>query len=1064
MKHKKRKSVYVTVCRGFRTLRRVVILFALIRFRFFTAAKRHHHTPSTRKVLGGVFVVLMATCLFSILNPAATSAATGTEQEMSFEGKIVTSAGLNLPDGNYNMEFKIYTGCTNEPTSNTGCTAVWTEDYLTSNSTYATTTPVAFTSGTYAVNLGSICAFTTSSCEGNSNTAINWDTYPLYLSLNIGTTAICATSFSSCGAGDGAMNPYVLLTSTPYAMNAANANAVGGDSLAMLGVLAANNTWTGTNVIQDTSTTAFEVQSASGASTMLAVNTSANNVTLGSGTDLFLQGGSAYISNPQGQTEGEAFGNTALVEGQNSTSVGYGAYSGNSYDTTIGAGALTGGSFSVSIGSGTNVSGSYSFGMGGGASTIAGNDSIGIGYAVSVASGDNASIAIGQNATTTASDQLVIGGSTGNYAYINNAYFGSGVTDTAPTSVTLNATGGSGTNVGGASLSLAGGIGTGTGNGGNINLEIAKPNTTSGSTANTLTPVATISGITGAASFENAANSTSAFQVQNSTGNVLLDMSTTTSNLLVNSGFDNNVNNWTTKGTSTVSQDTSATNAYSGIGSLKAVATAASSGMQTLGGQAAFTTNILPSTQYQVTFFAKCSTAITTFAYGRQDVSGTNVNATTTGTCNTNWQQYTFHYTTGATITSPNIYMDSGITTSISIWVDDVSLVLTTTSAATNYQPGSIYLTGVIASPLTIENAANSTGALQVQNASGTNILDVDTTDGCINIGAINCATSGYGGYGDALSVLGTTTDGGGLYGENDTSGGYGVEGFSSGSSDSAGVFGQDNTSGGTGVAGSSTAGVGVSASSTSNYALTASSSSQSSIYLKSGSTSDSAPTLLIQQDSTGAASLLQAETAGGSNLLSVSPSNVTIGVGSSGEATPILLELDNGTSGTDPTEVNGAIYYNSSDGKFRCGQGGVWLNCVATAQSWAVSGVVTTAGSTVSTTYANYPGTNSSLSITKAASGTKLLIHIDMDPYSSTATPNTGVKIAVLLNGTDYQCGQGWINTQSVHTEMSCSVVVTGIAAGTYTAQIQWSDTNTSYTINADTNTWGDMSIQETD
>ena len=250
----------------------------------FQARHSHHHTPSTRKVLGGVFVVLMATCLFSILNPAATSAATGTEQEMSFEGKIVTSAGLNLPDGNYNMEFKIYTGCTNEPTSNTGCTAVWTEDYLTSNSTYATTTPVAFTSGTYAVNLGSICAFTTSSCEGNSNTAINWDTYPLYLSLNIGTTAICATSFSSCGAGDGAMNPYVLLTSTPYAMNAANANAVGGDSLAMLGVLAANNTWTGTNVIQDTASSAFAVENTGGSSVTLNVNTTSGYVSIDKST------------------------------------------------------------------------------------------------------------------------------------------------------------------------------------------------------------------------------------------------------------------------------------------------------------------------------------------------------------------------------------------------------------------------------------------------------------------------------------------------------------------------------------------------------------------------------------------------------------------------------------------------------------------------------------------------------------------------------------------------------------------------------------------------------------
>jgi len=219
---------------------------------------------ATLCVLAGVAGILL--CGF--VHPVRIDAATGINQEMSFEGKIVTSSGQNIPDGTYNMEFRIYTGCTNEPTGSTGCTPVWTEDYLNNNSQ-----GVTFTSGTYQVNLGSICAFTTSTCENNSNTAVNWNSYPLYLSLQIGNTSNCSannpgsSAFQADCGGDGVMNPFVLLTSTPYAMNA---NAVGGFTASQLGQLATNQTWTGTNTVQLNSSAAFAVQNTSGYNTMAA--------------------------------------------------------------------------------------------------------------------------------------------------------------------------------------------------------------------------------------------------------------------------------------------------------------------------------------------------------------------------------------------------------------------------------------------------------------------------------------------------------------------------------------------------------------------------------------------------------------------------------------------------------------------------------------------------------------------------------------------------------------------------------------------------------------------------
>jgi hypothetical protein len=193
----------------------------------FDGKPSRRHTPLTRVVLWGVLFVATSVFIASALHPSIASATAGIEQEMSFEGKIVTSAGLNIPDGNYNMEFKVYTGCTNN--TGTGCTLAWTEDYLVSNSD-----GVSFTSGTYQVNLGQYCPFSGGTCaptnanDGNTNTAINWNSYPLYLSLQIGNTSSCSPTggnFTTACGGDGVMSPYVLLTSTPYSMNS---NELGG--------------------------------------------------------------------------------------------------------------------------------------------------------------------------------------------------------------------------------------------------------------------------------------------------------------------------------------------------------------------------------------------------------------------------------------------------------------------------------------------------------------------------------------------------------------------------------------------------------------------------------------------------------------------------------------------------------------------------------------------------------------------------------------------------------------------------------------------------------------------
>ncbi|HSH56083.1 MAG TPA: hypothetical protein VK983_04640, partial [Candidatus Limnocylindrales bacterium] len=81
---------------------------------------------------------------------------------------------------------------------------------------------------------------------------------------------------------------------------------------------------------------------------------------------------------------------------------------------------------------------------------------------------------------------------------------------------------------------------------------------------------------------------------------------------------------------------------------------------------------------------------------------------------------------------------------------------------------------------------------------------------------------------------------------------------------------------------------------------------------LASGSTA----TLLTLQSGTGTAKISLDSTA----------NTITLGVS---DTIGVLLVLDTKTDAGDPTGSNGAMYYNSSTGKFRCYEGDAWKNCI---------------------------------------------------------------------------------------------------------------------------------------
>jgi hypothetical protein len=185
-----------------------------------------------------------------------------------------------------------------------------------------------------------------------------------------------------------------------------------------------------------------------------------------------------------------------------------------------------------------------------------------------------------------------------------------------------------------------------------------------------------------------------------------------------------------------------------------------------------------------------------------------------------------------------------------------------------------------------------------------------------------------------------------------------------------------------------------------------------------------------------------------------------------SGDDGATQLVLDSTASGTtgDPTSAfNGSMYYNTHMNEFRCYQNGEWRNCVSAVQSWNTSGAASTAN-TSSTSYSNYPGT-SSVSFTKAASSTNLVASISVDPWRSSSTAGM-IDIAVRIAGTDHFCTKFFFNAQNTHEQISCSVIVTGVSAGSQTAQVRWREDpgSSGCTFNADSDTWTTMTVQETD
>ncbi|MEK7152471.1 MAG: hypothetical protein AAB834_00860, partial [Patescibacteria group bacterium] len=147
-----------------------------------------------------------------------------TNSTINFQARLLTAAGNIVPDGQYNVEFKLYNASSSSGSSQGSCAGdsacLWTE-------TRITTDKVRVVNGYLTVNLGSITSFAST---------INWD-QELWLTMNIGGTGT--------PGWDGEMTPRLKLTSVPYAFRA---GALVGGTGANTTVLDAG-TPSGTNLI-----------------------------------------------------------------------------------------------------------------------------------------------------------------------------------------------------------------------------------------------------------------------------------------------------------------------------------------------------------------------------------------------------------------------------------------------------------------------------------------------------------------------------------------------------------------------------------------------------------------------------------------------------------------------------------------------------------------------------------------------------------------------------------------------------------------------------------------------
>lgn len=141
-------------------------------------------------------VFLLFVVGYQLTHTPPTEAATSST--INFQARLKQSSGAVVPDGYYNVQFKLYS-------ASSGGSPLWTETYYDSNGvTAGNDNRIRVVNGYLSVSLGSLTAFG----------AQNWD-QEMWITMNVGgVTQTASPSY------DGEMSPRLKLTGVPYAFQA----------------------------------------------------------------------------------------------------------------------------------------------------------------------------------------------------------------------------------------------------------------------------------------------------------------------------------------------------------------------------------------------------------------------------------------------------------------------------------------------------------------------------------------------------------------------------------------------------------------------------------------------------------------------------------------------------------------------------------------------------------------------------------------------------------------------------------------------------------------------------
>ena len=953
---------------------------------------------------GQLFLIggLSTGVFFALLwfNNSPAQAAVGINETINFQGRLLNAQGATVPDGFYNIQFKIYQDGDGQSAGNPSGTLEWTESHLNNNSQ-----GIKVTNGYMSVRLGSVTAF-------GSN--VDWNQSVLWLSINIGNTNPTCTPFSNCSP-DGEMLPMQPLTAAPYAFNSKQLGGLSSAQFVQLAQGVQTDNTTASSIFINKTGNGNVVQLQSNGVDILSASTASNTVNIGvtgstnASSTIHIADSSAGVQTVtigstnstsattiQAGSGGVALNGNVSISGSNTFSTGTGAVTLNG-DTTIAANKTF------------TQSGSGTFSTGTGANSLNGDVSIATGKTFTQNGGGTFTTGTGTvslngnttniNSATVATDQSAV--TLFNTNATNVTAFGAGTT------ISLGATTGTIT-LKNANTTLGNAAGSGllTNNGATLNSTLALNNFSSGGSigsaastvdiytsisvnqttaSQTLTipsPTAStnygrllyLSNI-GSASFTLgsatiSAGTTATLVWSNSNGGASWQFAGADASSVLNQNSTDQTANFRISGTGRANTSFTSPLVDSITGGLS-LGTSTATGL-TIGGTTN-TTSIVLQGAASATYTLGTSNNTGGITVGNSTASNTIAIGSSAGNGNTQ----TINIGTSST---------AGSTTNVNIGSSIAGTV--TLSSNTAVASGKSFTANGDA---VFKNANNSVSAFQVQNASGANILVVDSSSRRVRIyennGSTNYAliyydtsttTANYtantgtvavgtgagsisvvAGSGAAITITGNAastwrTTAGTLTLQSGTSSDLILNPGSSivsvnGSSvvklgSSAGDPGTCTTGG---IVYNSTTNLfrGCQNGSWATLSSTTQTLQQGYTASTGGTTPevklDSTRTSLDIQDAdstlNGVLFAVRGANAGGlgTSILNVNSSTSTVNIGTVANTTSLLvLGVDTnstfnvGTVSSAAAEIDGAMFYSSTDHNFLCGTGGQWITC----------------------------------------------------------------------------------------------------------------------------------------